>query len=137
MTRRLQKAVDCAFGDLSKDERNHLCRSAQKGFSEADTAAVVLGLDLWRDENAAWRECFEREPERPSIWRFRFGPCARWNAALWRALCLSLLPFGVACRAAGEVHITAAKSRMLVFCATRVSDVNLFQACAVVDAARD
>ncbi|GEM_PF-5080453 len=86
MTRRLQETVDRAFGDLSPRERDYLCRSAQSNFSQADTAAVVLGLDLRRDEIAAWRECFERESERPSMWRFSFEPCARWNTARWRSL---------------------------------------------------
>jgi hypothetical protein len=75
MTRRLQETVDRAFGDLSPRERDYLCRSAQSNFSQADTAAVVLGLDLRRDEIAAWRERSLRSSDVPCPRGIRRARC--------------------------------------------------------------
>jgi hypothetical protein len=86
--RRLRATIDGAFGDLSKRERDYLREVGDKGGSPNRTAAAVLGLDLWRDEIETWRKRFAEEPERPSMWRFAFGPSARWDVRAWRDLSL-------------------------------------------------
>jgi len=93
MKRRLDAAVLRTFGDLSRLERDHLSAAALRGFSGTDTAAAVLGVNLWRDEIATWRERFASAEERPSMWRFEFGSSAAWDVRAWRSLPLEARVF--------------------------------------------
>jgi hypothetical protein len=85
-TRRLRSTIERVFGDLPLHERRFLQDITRSGFAVNDVAAVVLGLNLWRDEIQKWRDRFAAERERPSMWRFAFGPSAAWDTMRWRAL---------------------------------------------------
>ena len=86
----MRQTVQQTFGELPRREQHHLCIAAARSFAVADTTAVVLGLDLWRDEIERWRDLFSCEAERPSMWRFAFGPSASWETRLWRSLPLEV-----------------------------------------------
>ena len=87
--KRLRAVIDRAFRDVPGRERSYLQQVAQRGFSESETAAVVLGLDLWRDEIALWRNRFSQEEKRPSMWQFDYVGSAGWDVGRWRSLPLA------------------------------------------------
>lgn len=74
------------FGDLPRDHRDALERTPGTPHATSDVAACLLGLDLWRDWLASFRDHLLASEDRPHLWTFEFGTSGTWNASWWRSL---------------------------------------------------
>ncbi len=81
-----KEAVTTYFASCEPAERAALQRVPQSPFPAADTAACVLGRDLWIPPFAAFRDDLIASGERPHLWTFTFQPSAAWDSTRWRSL---------------------------------------------------
>jgi hypothetical protein len=85
----LQAAVGALFPNLPRANREHLLRVPGSAHAASDTAACLLGRNLWLPPLAEFRDYLLVSGERPHLWTFNFGPSAAWDGRLWNALALS------------------------------------------------
>lgn len=86
---RQSAALDIICDHLPRDRRRVLERLSRSSFSFADTAACLLGEDLWYAPLAEYRDYLQASGHRPHLWNFEFGPSGAWCNERWNALSLT------------------------------------------------
>jgi hypothetical protein len=87
-TDRHSVALEMICKDLPRDRRLRLRQLGNSPFSIADTAACLLGENLWYPPLAEYRDYLRQSGERPHLWDFAFGSSATWRNDTWRGLSL-------------------------------------------------
>lgn len=82
-------ALEIICKDLPRDRRLRLRRLGNSPFSIADTAACLLGENLWYSPLAEYRDYLRHSGERPHLWGFAFASSATWRNDTWRGLSLT------------------------------------------------
>jgi hypothetical protein len=84
----LLRVVEVLCGGLPRTYCETLTRIPGSAHATADTAACLLGRDLWYPPLRTFRDYLERTGERPHLWTFAFGPSSAWDCGAWNALSL-------------------------------------------------
>lgn len=87
-SRELRRTITRWFGDLPGSWRDSLERAPNSAHTTSDTAACLLGRDLWISPLADYRDRLIESGERPHLWTFEFDPSRMWNVTRWNALSL-------------------------------------------------
>ncbi len=74
---------------LPRPYRELLARTPKSPHATADTAACLLGRDLWYPPLTEFRDHLMASGERPHLWTFSFGRSRTWDTRRWNALPLS------------------------------------------------
>jgi hypothetical protein len=82
-------ALEMICTNLPRVRRVRLRQLGNSSFSIADTAACLLGENLWYPPLAEYRDYLSRSGERPHLWGFTFGPSAAWRNDTWHGLSLT------------------------------------------------
>jgi hypothetical protein len=84
----LRTTVAGLFSDLPRAYQERLRHVADSPYATADTAACLLGRDLWLSPLTEFRDRLIASGERPHLWTFEFGRSCAWDAARWNSLSL-------------------------------------------------
>lgn len=84
----LQATIGTLFDKLPRTHQKALVRVPDSAHATADTAACLLGQNLWYPPLAQFRDRLIETGERPHLWTFGFGPTCAWDARRWNDLAL-------------------------------------------------